>query len=99
MTEVFAIIGIVLVTIPAVLALSLFAVMWRSWWLYPAWAWFIVPLGLPAISFWHFTALLFLVQSLQSTDVKKNDRGVDWTIFTLHYLWPIAAWALLRWMR
>jgi|SRR5580765_6914342 len=77
------------------------SVTWKAWWLFPAWAWYLVPLGLPQISFWHFTALFFLVDTLtRHMDIKKDTRPFDWsTAIFGTMLWPMLAWLILRWMR
>jgi uncharacterized BrkB/YihY/UPF0761 family membrane protein len=99
-TEVFAAIGVFVVALPVMIGLGILAVMWRAWWLYPAWAWFLVPLGLPGIRFWHFTALLVLVSALiYRVDTKKDERKTDWGVIIVGFLWPILSWAILRWMR
>jgi hypothetical protein len=99
--ELFALIGIIAVAIPLLIGLGLLILMWRSWWLYPAWGWFVVPLGFPAIRFWHFVALTLLVGSITATsdNGKKDDREVDWSKVVVSFLWPIVVWVLLRWMR
>lgn len=100
MSETFAIIGLVVVALPLLLGLALLVLMWRSWWLYPAWGWFVVPLGLPAIRFWHFVALTFLVGTITAhSDEKKDERPTDWGKVAVGFLWPIVAWVFLRWMR
>lgn len=100
MSDIFAAIGIVTVGLPLILGLLILGLMWRAWWLYPAWGWFLVPLGVPAISFWHFTALSFLVSTLtMHTDDKKDDRKTDWNKLAMTLCWPIFTWAILRWMR
>lgn len=96
----FAYIGGIIVIIPVMFAIALLGATWRAWWLYPAWAWFLVPLGLPSVTFWHFTALMFMLTVVtQRTDVRKDDRKIDWAVCVASFLWPIAAWVLLRWMR
>lgn len=98
--DVLAAIGAGVIVFPFVMVLALLATMWKSWWFYPAWAWFIAPLGVPAISFWHFVGLLLLVQVLTSnTDTHKDSRPQDWWVIAVSFLWPIAIWALLRWVR
>lgn len=100
MYNIFTFLGAFVFMLPFLLILALAGTMWRAWWFYPAWEWFIVPLGVPAISFWHFTALVFLLTTLtQHVDIKKDDRKTEWAAFVVSFLWPIAAWGLLRWMR
>lgn len=82
-----------------IFAVLLLVTMWRAWWLYPAWGWFVVPLGLPAIGFWHFAGLLFLVTIVtMHNDSKKDDRKTDWVSLVVKLFFPILFWALLRWM-
>ena len=96
----FTIIGAAAVVVPVILGLSILLVMWKAWWLYPAWAWYLVPLGLPQITFWHFTALLFLLSTLTGhVSLKKDNRPTDWGAVVTLNLWPMIAWAILRWMR
>lgn len=96
-------IGIVIafaVLFPLVLGLLVLGLLWRAWWLYPAWGWFVVPLGLPPLSYWHFTAIVFLVGVLTNhVDTKKDERATDWVAIVVLFFWPILAWALMRWMR
>jgi len=99
-TDLLAFFGLLVVAVPAILGLALLGIMWRAWWLYPTWAWFVVPLGGRAIPFWSFAALLFLAQiATHATDDKKDDRPMDWAKLAIGLLWPMVAWVLLRWMR
>lgn len=85
---------------PLILALIVATMLWRAWWFYPAWGWFLVPLGVPQISFWHFTTLMLLVSVLTSrTDTKKDERKEDWAKVVILFIAPMLTWALLRWMR
>ncbi len=99
MTQFFTAISVATVAVPFVIILMALGVMWRSWWLYPAWGWFLVPLGVPPISFWHFAALLLLVDALRSVDTKKDERKSEWGSIVIVFLLPILVWALMRWMR
>lgn len=95
----FAAIGVLVVAIPAILGLLILSMIWRAWWLYPAWRWFVVPLGLPQISFWHFVGLVFFLGVLtHKVDTKKDERKEQWESHLLLFLWPILAWAILRWL-
>lgn len=97
--NVFTVLGVFLVAFPLLVVVGVLGVAWRAWWLYPTWAWFIVPLGAPAISFWHFTALIFIIGVLTvHPDMKKDDRKVEWAGYINLLVWPIVAWAILRWM-
>lgn len=94
---VVAITGVALVLLTAIAAGML---LWRAWWLYPVWGWYFVPLGIPEVSFWHFTALLFLVGVITAhPDTKKDDRKDDWTKMASVFVWPVVVWAALNWMR
>jgi hypothetical protein len=48
-TKVLTTIGLCVLGIPAILGFAVLGAMWRAWWLYPTWNWFIVPLGVPPI--------------------------------------------------
>lgn len=88
------------VVVPFALVLSVLLVAWRAWWLYPAWAWYVVPLGVRQVSFWHFAALLFLAGTLtQHVETKKDDRPNDKSSLITVVLLPVFAWVMLRWMR
>lgn len=92
-------IGLLVVAVPLVVGSALLAVMWRSWWLFPAWSWFIVPLGVTPIAFWHFAALLLLTDTFRHISTKKDERETEWASVGVSFLWPIVVWVLLRWMR
>lgn len=96
MTQLFAVIGLTVTTIPLILGVAILGIFWRTWWLYPAWAWFAVPIGAPAISFWHFAGLITFVSMLTAhTDNYKETRQIDWTKVVISWLAPIITWALL----
>jgi hypothetical protein len=101
MSEIFAAIGLFVVAIPAALLAGVLFAIWRAWWLYPAWAWFLIPLGVPNISFWHFTALQVLITTLtKHIEDKKDDRKTDWTkLIIIPLLMPVFAWVVMRWLR
>jgi hypothetical protein len=99
MSEILTSIGALVIGTPIIMGIILAGITWRAWWLYPAWAWFIVPLGAPSINFWHFAALLLLLDTMKTISVKKDERKTEWGSIVVIILWPIAAWALLRWMR
>lgn len=94
-----AVIGASVLALPIVFGIIIGLLVWRSWWLYPAWSWFIVPLGAPAISFWHFMALTFLLGILSSqVETKKDDRPEDPKIWASKFCMPIIAWVVLKWL-
>lgn len=93
-------VGLLLIGISVLVGLVIVAVMWRAWWLYPAWGWFVVPLGAPQIRFWHFAALMLFISVLTNhTDTKKDERKEDWGKLAVILIGPPLTWALLRWMR
>lgn len=94
------VVGLLVMAFPFVLGLAILATMWRTWWFYPAWGWFLVPLGVPPISFWHFAALMLLVGALTThNDTKEDPRKEDWQKLTIMFFWPMLLWALMWWMR
>lgn len=94
-----ATVGVAVFVLPLVFALAILSSLWRTWWLYPAWAWFMVPLGLPQASFWHVAALLYLVHILTvDVEIRKDDRPIAWTSIGVILFSPILSWAVLRWM-
>ena len=100
MTNFFAAIGVFVLALPIVMLLGILVIMWRTWWLYPAWEWYIVPLGVPSIAFWHFAALLLLSSVLFHRDEsKKDDRATDWGKTAAIFMWPVIVWVMLWWMR
>jgi hypothetical protein len=100
MYELFAAIVVVVVALPFVVGLMLAMALWRAWWLYPAWGWFLVPLGAPAITFWHFAALLLIVGTVTAhEDTKKDERKTDRVAIVASLFAPMIWWALLRFMR
>ena len=99
-------IGFSILVIPVValaFLIGALASLWVTWWFYPIWAWAIVPLGAPPISFWHFWVLLTLLRSrtpeLQTKPLQEKPK--DWSDY-LGYtlvviLAPIVFWALAKW--
>lgn len=80
------------------IVMTLLCVLWWSWWLYPAWGWFIVPLGVPPISLWHFWGLLALLRAKVPKIEDKEPEpkpGKNWPQFIAECLiGPILMWAL-----
>lgn len=82
-------------------ALALGIGSWWSWWLYPGWGWFVVPLGVPAVSFWHFWGLWILFRTRGTTlETKpKETAPTPWAAWLIvNSVGPIAVWAVLRWI-
>ena len=99
MISFFTTLGIAVFAFPFLLVLSVAVIAWRAWWMYPAWAWFIVPLGAPQITFWHFTGLLFLVTSItQHFDTHEDKRKNSWPAMIIGALWPILVWTTMWWI-
>ncbi len=100
MSDFFTTIGILVFVMPFTLVLGILASAWRAWWLYPAWTWFLMPLGAPTISFWHFTALSVLLNSFTShIETKKDERKESMPALIVAFIWPMLLWVMLRWMR
>lgn len=99
MTTFLATIGAIVLVMPAFIGLMLLSSMWRAWWLYPAWSWFIVPLGIPQISFWHFMALMLLISVCTAhPETKKDERKIDWAVTTIVFFAPVITWVMLWWI-
>lgn len=100
-TKFFAAIGLLGIAIPSAIGAGLLILIWRVWWLYPAWDWYLVPLGLPRITFWHFAGLTMLVGIYTlHTDYKKDNRPIEWASWVVNViLWPPVAWAILWWLK
>lgn len=95
----FTIIGALVIAIPFLLGIGLAVTLWKSWWLYPVWGWYVVPLGVPEISFWHFAAFVLLVHTLTfHFSDRKDDRPIAWTNVASSLLSPIMVWAILWWL-
>lgn len=94
-------VGAMVIVTPVLLVILVLGIAWRSWWLYPSWKWYIEPLGAPAISFWHFAALLFLITvTTHQSDTKKDDRAMNWIGIAINvFVIPITIWFLLWWMK
>ncbi len=100
MSNALAFIGLITIALPILIVMGVLASMWRAWWLYPAWSWFLMPLGAPAISFWHFTALSILIGTVtHHSDTRKDDRAQDWTQIFVAFIWPMLLCVMLRWMK
>jgi hypothetical protein len=90
----------VLLLVTGIIGLIVLSLLWRAWWLYPAWQWFLVPLGVPQISFYHFAAIVYLIGTLTAhTDVHKDDRPFSWSSFVALWTAPVIVWFILRWLR
>lgn len=99
MINFFAGLGLAVILVPLLLGFVVIMTLWRAWWLYPAWAWFIVPLGVRPISFWHFTALMYLISVLTlHTDTKKDERPTQWAAVVTIMLVPVIYWLFFRWL-
>lgn len=95
-----SVIGAGVIFIPIAIGLSILAIAWRAWWLYPTWRWFIVPLGAPQISFWHFAALMAVISVLtHQVDNHEDKRELDWSKVGASFAMPIIFWAIFWWMK
>lgn len=92
-----AAVGAIVIAAPFILAISILAILWRAWWLYPAWGWFLVPIGAPQISLWHFMALMFILATItHQSNTKKDERKEDWSsLLGVAILYPVLVWLIL----
>jgi hypothetical protein len=97
MTKFLTFIGATVFVAPLMFGIMILSITWRTWWLYPAWAWYIEPLGVRPITFWHFAALLFLISDLTPMHTQKGEE--DWPKLLIVFLSPMITWAMLWWMR
>lgn len=78
--------------------------VWFAWWLYPAWGWFVVPLGVPSITLWHFIGLFVLLRARLSepkTEPKETKPKTTADHAGVMLAWavgPILTWVFLRWL-
>lgn len=88
------------------MAMGFAIVLWECWWLAPLWSTVLVPLGVPAITFWQLVALdIFLSVLLIPTraqDYAKVEDKSERTIAQLMTLAvafakPVMAYYLIRW--
>lgn len=100
MTKFLAALGATVLVSPAIFALIIGVLAWRAWWLYPAWDWYIVPLGAPHISFWHCAAFIALTSALtHQTQTRKDSREYDWGAVAALFMSPMVTWLVLWWMK
>ena len=88
------------------LALVLGIAMWETWWLHPVWALVVVPLGIPAITFWQLFALNIFVSALwmstppgdyaKEADKTKENIGRVARLFVV-LIRPVVAYYAIRW--
>lgn len=92
--------GAAVLVMPFVVVFGILGLLWKSWWYYPAWEWFLVPLGVPPVSFYHFTAIITLISVLTNQmDPREDKRQIDKTLFLLITLiYPISVWMVFRWL-
>lgn len=88
-----------ILAVPFGALIGMVGLVWRAWWILPGWAWFIVPLGVPQVSFWHFTGVLLFVSATRVRgDFKKDDRKTDWLAIGAFVIGPIVAWLMMKWI-
>lgn len=68
-----ALIGII---VAVMILLALACSVWNAWWLFPLWSRVMIPLGLPAVTFWQFTAVSVFIGAVRAhahpTDYAKD---------------------------
>lgn len=88
------------------IALGLLIAMWETWWLHPLWALVMVPLGLPAVSYWHLFAVNVFVSVLwmgvPAQDYAKDSDKTARTVGQVARLSvvitrPVLAFYVIRW--
>ena len=82
--------------------IGLLAGLWKAWWLFPAWAWFLVPLGVPQISLIGFMGLSVFINAVRPAAPNKKGEKDDWSnimigwvigpVFSWFFLWFIHRW-------
>lgn len=76
--------------------------VWWAWWVYPAWGWFLEPLGVPHVSLVVFMGLVMFLRAAQAggwptkaTDSRRT--AGEWIVVAIGLVFgPITAWVLLR---
>ena len=103
--ESFVIVVVALGGVGIGIAMMVLSLLWWSWWVYPAWQWFMVPIGVPHISFWQFVGLVVLWRSRmpnKPSNIPKETRKPNTTETTVYWvlavLGPVLVWALLSWI-
>lgn len=110
MLEAFMLATGVVVVIVGVLALGavtgLMLAWWETWWLHPVWSMVMVPLGLPAIDFWHlfavnlFVSVMFFSPAAQDY-AKEPDQMTrrlgTWARLLIAFIRPALAYYVIRW--
>ncbi len=104
----FGVVGVFLAVVGGIIfvgfGLGLLAALWGAWWLVPVWAKVFVPLGVPAIGFWHLVALRIAggalwPRTVQNT-VKKEyrDESNEWVANTVGWIvGPPLAYLFVMW--
>ena len=88
-----------IVAVAGVIAISALAALWRTWWLYPIYQWYLVPLRVPMISFWHFMALMLVIGYLTGhVDLRKDERPIDWAAVAAAWISPVVLWVVTRYL-
>lgn len=91
--------GAIVVSIPFILVFGVAGMLWRSWWLYPAWSWFLVPLGIKDVSFWQFTAITFFVSTIMShAGIHEDKRPISGISISMLFIMPVIAWGIMKWL-
>lgn len=98
------VIGLAVLALAVGLGLSLS--LWETWWLYPLWSVVMMPLGLPAITFWQLFAINIFISTFfmavpHGDYAKEPDSTKQTTAQLLRllacYSRPVIAYYLIRW--
>jgi hypothetical protein len=99
--------GAVIGVFAALFLCGLLISMWIAWWLLPVWMMVMVPLGLPAITFWQLVALRVAMNVLWGRhtfrpEIKdeylKKGTEIVWGWLLDWGLGPVLASYLVRWL-
>jgi hypothetical protein len=98
-TKVLAGIGGGVIVAPIILLFALAGAFWRAWWLYPAWDWFVVPIGIRPITFSTFVGLSIIVSAMtHDPDMKEDKRPTSNYALLGLVIGPPVVWLALWWI-
>lgn len=104
MESILKFIGVMALAVPAIAAFIIVLSMWGAWWTFPLWQLVMVPLGLPAIGYWHYMGLVavlrYLTHHSHPTDYARDEeasraRQLAGIFFSL--LLPVVTYYFVMW--
>lgn len=66
--------------------------LWQVWFLKDVYAWFLLPLGAPALSVWHMGGILILFSMLKTHKAYENHTADIGKSISMTFLGPVLAW-------